>query len=122
MSENQKKIWITGASSGIGKSLAEKFASEGWKVGISARRKNLLDEIADNKNIFAYQLDVTDQSQIKNVFEKLISDFGDLDICIFCSGTYNRKSEKEIDVNQIKKTFDTNFLVLFIVLKKWKIF
>tara|TARA_B100000161_G_scaffold255061_1_gene216899 strand:+ start:523 stop:1275 length:753 start_codon:yes stop_codon:yes gene_type:complete len=109
MSENQKKIWITGASSGIGKSLAEKFASEGWKVGISARRKNLLDEIADNKNIFAYQLDVTDQSQIKNVFEKLISDFGDLDICIFCSGTYNRKSEKEIDVNQIKKTFDTNF-------------
>ena len=109
MSENQKKIWITGASSGIGKSLAEKFASEGWKVGISARRKNLLHEIADNKNIFAYQLDVTDQSQIKNVFEKLISDFGDLDICIFCSGTYNRKSEKEIDVNQIKKTFDTNF-------------
>ena len=109
MSENQKKIWITGASSGIGKSLAEKFASEGWKVGISARRKSLLDEIADNKNIFAYQLDVTDQSQIKNVFEKLISDFGDLDICIFCSGTYNRKSEKEIDVNQIKKTFDTNF-------------
>ena len=73
MSENQKKIWITGASSGIGKSLAEKFASEGWKVGISAR-KNLLDEIADNKNIFAYRLDVTDQSQIK-CFEKLISDF-----------------------------------------------
>ena len=45
-----------------------------------------------------------------------------MDICIFCSGTYNRKSEKEIDVNQIKKTFDTNFLVLFIALKKWKIF
>ena len=32
MSENQKKVWITGASSGIGKALSQKFATEGWKV------------------------------------------------------------------------------------------
>ena len=43
MSEKQKKIWITGASSGIGKSVAEKFANEGWKVAVSARRKELLE-------------------------------------------------------------------------------
>ena len=43
---NNKTIWITGASSGIGKSLALKFAQEGWKVAISARRENLLDEIS----------------------------------------------------------------------------
>ena len=53
MSENQKKIWITGASSGIGKAVAEKFAKEGWKVAISARRKELLDELAKNPNIKA---------------------------------------------------------------------
>jgi len=51
MSENQKKIWITGASSGIGKAVAEKFAKEGWKVAASARRKALLDELAKNQNI-----------------------------------------------------------------------
>ena len=109
MSENQKKIWITGASSGIGKALAVKFAKEGWKVAISARRKNLLDEIAINKNIFAYPLDVEDENQIKNIFDKILEDFKDLDICVFCSGTYNRKSEKKIDNNQIKKTFNINF-------------
>ena len=37
-----KNIWITGASSGIGKALAIKFATEGWHVAASARRENLL--------------------------------------------------------------------------------
>ena len=42
-----RKIWITGASSGIGKALAIKFANEGWKVAASARRENLLKELSD---------------------------------------------------------------------------
>ena len=46
MNENKKKVWVTGASSGIGKAVAEKFAKENWKVAISARRVELLNEIA----------------------------------------------------------------------------
>ena len=43
---NEKKvIWITGASSGIGKALAIKFAENGWLVAASARRENLLNEL-----------------------------------------------------------------------------
>ena len=41
---NKKTIWITGGSTGIGKALAIKFATEGWNVAISARRENLLKE------------------------------------------------------------------------------
>ena len=72
MSENQKKIWITGASSGIGKAVAEKFANEGWKVAVSARRKELLDELAKNQNITSFQLDVTNREQINKVIDKIL--------------------------------------------------
>ena len=109
MSENQKKIWITGASSGIGKALAEKFVSKGWRVAASARRKEILDEMAKNENIFSYPLDVTNQDQIKDVFSKIINDFGNLDLCVFSSGTYDPKLEKEINIKQNKYVMETNF-------------
>ena len=117
MSENQKKIWITGASSGIGKSLAEKFALEGWKVAVSARRKEILDEMANDKNIFSYPLDVTNQEQISDVFSKIINDFGNLDLCVFSSGTYDPKLEQEINIKQNKFVMETNFFGVLYCIK-----
>ena len=50
-----KKIWITGASSGIGRALAIKFANEGWQVAASARRENLLQDLNNNNsNIYSF--------------------------------------------------------------------
>jgi len=117
MSENQKKIWITGASSGIGKALAEKFALEGWKVAVSARRKEILDEMANNKNISSYPLDVTNQDQISEVFSKIIDKFGNLDLCVFSSGTYDPKLEQEINVKQNKFVMETNFFGVLYCIK-----
>ena len=76
MFENQKKIWITGASSGIGKAVAEKFAREGWKVAVSARRKELLDEMAKNENIFSFPLDVTNFENCKSTFNQVREQLG----------------------------------------------
>ena len=109
MSENQKKIWITGASSGIGKAVAEKFALEGWKVAVSARRKEVLDEMTKTQNIFSYPLDVTNEDQINSVFQKILNDFGELDLCLFSSGTYDPKNEKKIDPDKIKNVIKVNF-------------
>ena len=72
---NKKTIWITGGSTGIGKSLALKFANKGWNVAISARRENLLKEISENhNNIFSYPLDVTDRSQCNKVFDQIYNE------------------------------------------------
>ena len=110
MSENQKKIWITGASSGIGKAVAKKFASEGWKVAVSARRKELLDELAKDQNITSFPLDVTNRTQISDVFKRILSEFGNLDLCLFSSGTYEPKDEQNIDSDKIKNVMNVNFL------------
>ena len=109
MSENQKKIWITGASTGIGKAAAEKFSKEGWKVAISARRAELLKNIAQDNNIFDYPLDVTDKKKVGEVFKKILEDFKNIDLCIFGAGTYEPKLEKEISQEQIRKTMEVNF-------------
>ena len=109
MSENQKKIWITGASSGIGKAVAEKFASEGWMVAASARRQEILNKMAENQNIFAYPLNVTQKENVTKTFNNIIEDFKNVDICLFCSGTYDPKLEQEINIEQNKFVMETNY-------------
>jgi len=109
MSENQKKIWITGASSGIGKAVAEKFAAEGWMVAASARRQEILNKMAENQNIFAYPLDVTQKENVTKTFNNIIEDFKNVDICLFCSGTYDPKLEQEINIEQNKFVMETNY-------------
>ena len=107
---NDKVIWITGASSGIGKALAIKFAKEGWKVAISARRENLLNEIANNnQNIFPFALDVTDHEKCKLVFNDIKNKLKNIDISFFCTGMHDPKSEKELNIEKIKQIMNVNY-------------
>ena len=105
-----KVIWITGASSGIGKALAIKFAKEGWKVAISARRENLLNEIAKTYNdIFPYPLDVTDSKKCELVFNTIKERFKNVDISVFSTGIHDPKSEKSLDLNKVRQIMEVNF-------------
>ncbi len=110
MNENEKKIWITGASSGIGKALALKFANNGWKVAASARRENLLNDLKkSNPNIFPFPLDVKDEKLTQNVFKNIVEKFKSLDICVFCTGIHDPESEKKISSEKIREIMETNF-------------
>jgi len=107
---NKKTIWITGGSTGIGRALAIKFASEGWNVAVSARRTELLNELKKvNENIHSFPLDVTDKEKCSEVFNEIKNKFQNIDICFFSTGTWNPKKEKEIDVEQMEEVFKINF-------------
>ena len=108
--KDKKVIWITGASSGIGRALAIKFANEGWIVAVSARRENLLQELSKiNENIYAFPLDVTSIDQCKIVFKNIVEKFKSIEISIFGTGIHDPKSEKEFNLEKIRKIMEVNY-------------
>ena len=106
----KKVIWITGASSGIGKALAIKFAEKGWIVAESARRENLLKELQNiNQNIYPYPLDVTDIEKCKLTAKSIIDNLNGIDICVFGTGMHDPKSEKQFNLNKIREIMEVNY-------------
>ena len=107
---NKKTIWITGASTGIGKALAIKFAENGWDVAASARREELLKELNKlNKNIHSYPLDVTNIDNCKSIAGSIIKDLGTIDICVFGTGMHDPKSEKKFNLEKIRQLMEVNY-------------
>ena len=107
---SNKVIWITCASTGIGKAIAIKFSKNGWNVAISARRLELLEEISkQNQNVYSFPLDVTNKDDCHKVFTEIKNKLGKIDLCVFSTGTWDPKKEKEIDVEQIENVMKVNF-------------
>ena len=108
--KDKKVIWITGASSGIGRALAIKFANEGWIVAASARRENLLKELnQENENIHSFPLDVTNTDQCKDIFNSIIQKLEGVEISIFCTGIHDPQSEKKFNLEKIKQIMEVNY-------------
>ena len=84
-------VWITGASSGIGKAMAFEWARLGYKVVLSARRKELLEEIAlEIKNTggetLVVPVDIMEEKSIENAVQSIITTWGRLDIAVANAG------------------------------------
>ena len=110
MIKKQKKIWITGASSGIGKALAIKFANEGWKIAASARRENLLKTLSDShESIHSFPLDVTNSTNVKSKFSEIIGKFETIDVCIFSAGVNYNQLESDLNAEKIRNSMEINF-------------
>ena len=98
------KVIIIGASSGIGRELALLYAANNWMVGITGRRKELLQSLQQDfpENIMTECFDVTGDENIESI-RNLTQQLGGLDLLIYNSG-YGEPSEItdwEIDKNTI---------------------
>lgn len=116
--DNQiKKIIIVGATSGIGRKIAELYAAAGNIVGITGRRKEFLDEV---ENMFPDKIktecfDVTGNENIERL-TALIQKTGGLDILVYSSGI--GELSKGLDWEIDKLTVDTN-VKGFIEIANW---
>ncbi len=102
-----QKIIIIGASSGIGRKMAERYAENGQRVGITGRRGELLEEIKQQypRQIEFECFDVTGNENIQHL-EMLINKLGGLDILVISAGTGEPSKELSWEID--KKTVATN--------------
>lgn len=87
----EKVVWITGASSGIGKAMAFEWASLGYKVVLSARRNELLDKIAleitnSGGEALVVPVDILEEKSIENAVQSIIEHWGRLDVAVANAG------------------------------------
>ena len=101
-----KKVIIVGASTGIGSELAKKFAQEGWQIGITARRENLLQALAAEFPSVKWHIKAMDTSNhdaARNILQHLITEMNGVDIFIYNAGIGESSSkwEKENNMHQV---------------------
>jgi NAD(P)-dependent dehydrogenase (short-subunit alcohol dehydrogenase family) len=108
-SQDHKTIFITGASSGLGRATAKLFASKGWKVIASMRDPKKEKQLGDISGIQLMSLDVTDRDEIENVARQVVGS-GGTDV-VFNNAGYGLAGALEaLTDEQILRLVNTNML------------
>ena len=114
MTLTNKVIWITGASSGIGKSLAIELSNYPCKLILSARRKEVLDEVKqlckNQENIAILPFDLADYQIMPKIADEAVKCFGIVDILINNGGISQRSLIIETSIEVDKKLIAIDYL------------
>ena len=114
MSFSNKIVWITGASSGIGKALAIELSHQNAKIILSSRKKEDLELVKkackNLDDVKIITLDLEDYSNLQNVADKAISAFGRIDILVNNGGISQRSLAKDTQITVDKRLMDINYL------------
>lgn len=108
-----KIIWITGASSGIGKELALQMAQQGHTIIVSARSQDKLDALAQDAKtlsgkVFPYPCDITDEAAVSAVVADVEKNVGPIDQAVLNAGTYVQDTLATFSVEAFRTQMDVN--------------
>ncbi len=109
---NENTVWfITGASSGFGRSLAEHAISNGYNVVATARRKEKLEELRSMApgQVLPIQMDVTQREEVKQGVAEAIKQWGRIDVLINNAGYGIVGALEETPEEELRKQMETNF-------------
>jgi len=105
-----RRIWVTGASSGIGAALVAELVRRGCRVAASARRADKLEELGPR--VLAVPLDVTDRDAVMAAEKRIRTELGGLDVVILNAAYWQQFTVDKWDADVMRRHFDTNVMGL----------
>ena len=113
MNINNKKIWITGASSGIGEALAIECAKQGASLILSARSKDKLillkEQLTNSEQHQVVPIDLANAEQVTSIVSNYINEHGGVDILVNNGGISQRGSARETSLDVQRKVMEVNY-------------
>lgn len=108
-----KRVWVIGASSGIGEACANALLAQGAKVALSSRRVERLNAIAaqaQTDQALVIPLDVTNDDQFHGAYQTLLNTWGGVDLLLFVSGMYIPLRADDFEIQAAEQTIEANLL------------
>ncbi len=117
-----KTVLITGASSGIGREAAVRFAKHGASLVLVARRANLLEQLAEdleklNATTLVCRCDVSKRGEVQDMVSTALERFGSVDILVNNAGFAVYGSVSDLSIGDIESQMETNYLGMIYCIK-----
>ena len=110
---SEQRIWVIGASSGIGEACVRALIAAGAKVALSSRRAERLNQIAQAaaaNQTLVIPVDVTKETQLQQTYQSILDTWGGIDLMLFVSGVYTPLRADDFDIRVAEQTIDANLL------------
>ena len=105
-----KNVWVTGASSGIGRELTIAMEGEAARIAASARSVERLEELgAQCGNVSAHPVDVTDGDAVARCVEAIEASDGPIDLAVLNAGTWALMDAPELDLKAVRSGVEVNY-------------
>lgn len=108
-----KRIWVIGASSGIGEACSKSLLAAGAKVALSGRRIERLTQLAGAAPInqtLVLPVDVSHEQQISSAYQQILVNWGGLDVLLFVAGIYTPLRVDQFEISIAEQTINANLL------------
>jgi NAD(P)-dependent dehydrogenase (short-subunit alcohol dehydrogenase family) len=112
-----KTVFITGASSGIGRETVKYFSAQGWQVAATLRNFSTEKELNQLPNVQLFTMDVNAEYQVKHAIQCAIQTFGKIDVLINNAGYTTLGVFEAASMDQMEQQFDTNVFGIFRTIK-----
>ncbi len=114
-----KVVAVVGAGPGLGASVAQRFAKEGYTIALIARTQSKLEEIqksieALGQRALPVSADVTSESDLESAFNQITEDGGNIEALIYNAGDFKMQSVLDIDPEGFKRSWEINCMGAFL--------